>query len=266
MASTYPPVGRCIYCGATRHSRQRPKLSDEHIIPEALDGKLILPEASCGKCEGRINWFEQFCMKQMLGPVRYLLNLKTKRPKNRPLTLPLELLIGGSWTKCDVPIEIAPATIIMPIFNPPECSTTSRPTRTNIYTEKFWTQTIAKSDLNALYENFQATKGRSYRVSLHGERFALLLAKIAHAYAMAERDDIDHFHPVLPDTILRKPNAPPLPYFIGGKRELEPASDQTHELGLARGETDQRIIWMVPIRLFGWLGAPTYLVVVSVAP
>lgn len=29
----YEPVGRCIYCGATRHSKNRVKLGGEHIIP-----------------------------------------------------------------------------------------------------------------------------------------------------------------------------------------------------------------------------------------
>jgi HNH endonuclease len=46
----YPPVGRCVCCGDTT-----PPLGREHIIPFAFAGKLILPEASCKRCERIIN-------------------------------------------------------------------------------------------------------------------------------------------------------------------------------------------------------------------
>ena len=41
---TYPPVGRCIYCGSTD------TLTDEHIIPLALNGTGLLPKSSCVAC------------------------------------------------------------------------------------------------------------------------------------------------------------------------------------------------------------------------
>ncbi len=43
----YLPVGRCICCG-----RARPEmaLEEEHIIPLAINGGLILPDASCRRC------------------------------------------------------------------------------------------------------------------------------------------------------------------------------------------------------------------------
>ena len=67
----YAPVGRCIYCGATEHSPGRAKLGDEHIVPEGLGGMMILPEASCGRCEGMTSSIEQFCQKTTLGALRY---------------------------------------------------------------------------------------------------------------------------------------------------------------------------------------------------
>ncbi|TPL97444.1 HNH endonuclease [Mesorhizobium sp. B2-3-10] len=260
----YRPVGRCIYCDAGRHSANRAKLGDEHIIPEAINGALVLPEASCGECEGKINWFEQYCMKQTLGPLRYALGLKTKRPKERPETLPLQLEVGGEWITREVPVEWAPVALLLPVFDPPEILFEREPTRTNIYTETFKIVNFATGDMGKLREEFGATKSRSYQASLRGDRFGLLLAKIAHAYATAERADIDNFNPVLPDIILRDPAAPPLPYLVGGIKKLLPESTSFNELGLARGETKYGVTWIVPIRLFGSLGAPTYQVVVSV--
>ena len=42
----YPPVGRCIYCFASNCN-----LGDEHIIPQALGGNIILHGASCSACD-----------------------------------------------------------------------------------------------------------------------------------------------------------------------------------------------------------------------
>ncbi|WP_146770313.1 hypothetical protein [Mesorhizobium hawassense] len=246
------------------HSIHRDKLGDEHIIPEAINGSLVLPQAACGRCEGAISKFEQYCMKQTLGPLRYALGLKTKRPKDRPETLPLQLKIGGEWVTRDVPVELAPFTLLLPIFHPPEILYEREPSRTNINTESFKFVNMSAGDPSALFARFGATEGRSYQGSLIGERFALLLAKIAHGFATAERDDIDHFNPVLADTILREPSAPPLPYLIGGSPKLLPASQEIHEIGLARGVTKFGVTWIVPIRLFGEFGAPSYQVVVSV--
>src|SRR3712207_8495388 len=48
----YPPVGRCIYCDAERYAPDSARgLAEEHIIPYGLNGDLVLPEASCRRCE-----------------------------------------------------------------------------------------------------------------------------------------------------------------------------------------------------------------------
>ena len=51
----YPPVGRCIYCGATSPSPGTERFGDEHIIPLAFGGNLVLREAACKECEKIIN-------------------------------------------------------------------------------------------------------------------------------------------------------------------------------------------------------------------
>jgi hypothetical protein len=259
----YPPFGSCIYCGALRYSEERPKLAIEHIIPEALDGEITLPEASCGECEKKINQFEQYCMRQMLGQVRSLLGMRSKRPHGRPATVPVELFINGQWETRDVPVQLAPVSLLLPFFDPPDFLSVGAPIRTNINTRHFKMLSLGPKSLYPLHQQFGATKGRTYQGSLLSEKFALLLAKIAHGFATAEK--LDRFNPVLPDTILSKPGAPPLPFFIGGL-PAEPPSEHTHELRLSFSEEPSRFIWAVDVRLFGWLEAPTYRVVVSVDP
>ncbi|MGX9143678.1 hypothetical protein [Mesorhizobium sp. 128a] len=164
----------------------------------------------------------------------------------------------------EVPVELAPFTLLLPVFDPPEILYEREPSRTDINTPSFKFVNMSAGDPARLFEMFGATQGRTYQGALIGERFALLLAKIAHGYATAERADMDKFNPVLPDTILRESTAPPLPYLIGGAPKLIPASTEMHELGLARGVTKFGVTWIVPIRLFGAFDAPSYQVVVSV--
>jgi hypothetical protein len=265
-AVEYPPMGRCIYCGVTRYSDERETLAIEHIIPEALNGEMIIPEASCGFCEGRINYYEQFCMKATFGPLRYLAGFKTKRPNERPQTLPIKLLINDEWVTRDIPAEHAPVMMFMPLFDQPDIFSGRAPEDRNIYTKQFWHCPLMSPETNQFLRRAGATKGRSYEAKLDGIRFALLLAKIAHGFAMAERGSLDGFRPVLSDLVLRRPAPWPLAYFVGGITELEPATSTSHELGLYVAEAPSGTVTMVRVRLFSDLGAPTYYVVAGVDP
>src|SRR5271165_2543948 len=64
----YEPIGRCIYCGAKRYTSNDPlaKLGDEHIIPLAFGGNLLLPEASCRACEKITSRIGTHCIEQMV--------------------------------------------------------------------------------------------------------------------------------------------------------------------------------------------------------
>src|SRR5262245_13319334 len=79
----YPAVGRCIYCGSTD------SLSDEHIVPFSLGGKLVLRKASCKKCQDITGAFEGHCASRLYASIRIRENLPTRRPKNRPTKLPV---------------------------------------------------------------------------------------------------------------------------------------------------------------------------------
>lgn len=81
----YPSPGMCIYCGA------KDNLSDEHIIPFALGGNLILQKSSCPDCAKITSDFELTCLRTMYGPLRLLYNLPTRRPKKRPKKLLLKV-------------------------------------------------------------------------------------------------------------------------------------------------------------------------------
>ena len=80
----YPPVGRCIYCGATEPPADIGRFTDEHIIPLAMGGNLILPQASCKQCEKIINReIETPVCSQEWGLLRAKRNFPTRNKKKR---------------------------------------------------------------------------------------------------------------------------------------------------------------------------------------
>ena len=91
----YAPVGHCIYCGSREWSPGcNRKLGDEHIVPEGLGGKLILPESSCKSCEKITSKFELEWLRSSFFAVRVQKGLGKK--KKRPTRyLPLHIERNG---------------------------------------------------------------------------------------------------------------------------------------------------------------------------
>lgn len=72
----YRAAGKCIYCGCTE------QLTDEHIVPFALGGNLVLPTASCVACADRTKKYEQRTLRATLGNVRIRHNFPPAGKRN----------------------------------------------------------------------------------------------------------------------------------------------------------------------------------------
>jgi HNH endonuclease len=93
----FPPVGRCIYCGTSTG-----ELTDEHIIPLALGGNMVLPQASCRDCAkitGQIEGFNLEARRGIFGPLRLRLKLPTRHPKKRPENVEYDITDSGGKTR-----------------------------------------------------------------------------------------------------------------------------------------------------------------------
>lgn len=79
-----PEVGTCIYCGAKEH------LTDEHIVPLALGGAFVLPDASCQTCASITSKFERKVLRGFMFDARtagrYPTRHKKKTTENTPST------------------------------------------------------------------------------------------------------------------------------------------------------------------------------------
>jgi len=133
---TYPSPHVCIYCGAKEN------LSDEHIIPKALGGRWILPQASCSGCSAITSAFEGVCARPILGPLRLYYGFPTRRKKSRPKTMPLKVKLTSEqqdWSEVNVKQEDYPFLVLLPQYDLPEELTGVQTTgRRDSATKSFW--------------------------------------------------------------------------------------------------------------------------------
>ena len=96
-------VGECIYCASTKEP-----LTKEHAVPYGLNGPWTLLAASCAGCSDIKHRFERDTLKGLYPAIRAVLAMQTRRPKERPRTLPLVLENQGVRRTKDVTLTEFP--------------------------------------------------------------------------------------------------------------------------------------------------------------
>ena len=110
----FPPVGRCIYCGAADG------LSREHIVAYGLGGSAVLPQASCGACAEATGDVERRVLRANLRPVRLLRQLPSRRGhRDAPRRYPLRVVRGDREEEVLLPVHEYPILASFPRFPPP---------------------------------------------------------------------------------------------------------------------------------------------------
>ncbi len=256
----YRPVGRCIYCG-----RKSGKLSDEHVIPYGIAGNsVILPKASCsrhGKATGKI---ETVCLRHLWWPLRTQLGLPT-RGKRPPKNFNLRRVkVTGEYSDgrldCVLVSDIKVTPEEFPFvytalkLPPPAILVGRNPVEDVNY--KVW---CAFSE-----EEFKkyslGDKHGTIIAPIEPETFCRFLAKISHAYAVAELG-FGAFRPVLAEFIIGNPLR--ALEWIGGEAGEHDATANLHEISWKIQTVDSRVFVVVELRLFACLGSPKYTIVVG---
>jgi hypothetical protein len=104
------PVGRCIYCDGTE------KLTDEHVVPYGLGGRLILPEASCAKCTKITTSFERRVLRGFMHDARTAGRFPTYHPRKRPATVPIDIKKEGRFETVQLPSSESLGIVQLPNF------------------------------------------------------------------------------------------------------------------------------------------------------
>jgi HNH endonuclease len=114
----------CIYCGSTSASSANQKpLSEEHIIPEGLGGKLIFDHASCDKCAAMINVFESELLSTILFAPRRILGIKGKSRrrvvKKREQLYKYNIVEDDKYQGVSLPLDAHPSLLLLPVLSSP---------------------------------------------------------------------------------------------------------------------------------------------------
>jgi hypothetical protein len=249
----YPAVGRCIYC--LRDGQE--SLHREHIIPHFLNGTQILPKAVCKHCGAIATYFEGVVANKVFHQLRAHARLRSRSglPTHFPLILKFQ---DGHEERIMVATEEHPATLILPRFDPPTLLSGNPPDGNYHMTTVQWRRASQAHD-DLLKQ--RAAIGSEVELFIRPQQFARFLAKIAHAYAVAQLG-LTGFRPFLTDLILGR-NVEHGPELIGGQHDLPPpASGILHELSI---EAHPQYV-VVRIRLFassaaGGMSMPVYFAV-----
>lgn len=252
---TLRAAGRCLYCGAT--AAPGAPLTDEHIVPYGLNGSLVFPEASCSACQKITTRTERAVLRGVLGTARAHLGMRTRRPKERPKVFPL--WTGEFQRKRLVPLVDHPHYLSLPEFEPADI----------LFgllrdDKKFREHTIWHYKLNPQAHAKHLRAGTYWtEFSVHINAFAEMLAKIGHAWAVAEHG-FNGFKPLLPDMIAGRSRH--RLRFVGAKMTrtlLGPGERGLHVLRSQWWPTPFGMRLVVEIQLFAELEAPVYHVVVG---
>src|ERR1035437_1283626 len=261
-ARMYSPAGICIYCGSKEN------LSDEHIVPYALGGRWILPQASCAGCSAITKTFEQTCLRTILGLLRMYFGFPTRRRKERPKTLRLKVKynLEGDWSEVDYSQKDYPFLITFPHYNlPNEISGVVADGVRNSSARTFWIRGAnlgqnIQTRLEQICQQLQVAAVMP-TANFHTHEFCLMLAKIAHAFAAAELG-VHAFQPFVTNMILNTDTSNAA-RCIGGLVAAEPLSKNLHEVSFDSKVSINPEIIAVRIRLLAVFEAPTYYVAVG---
>jgi hypothetical protein len=254
----YQPVGFCIYC------ESREGLTDEHIVPLGLGGRLLLPKASCRSCNEWTSKAERTCLRTMYGPLRLLYGLPSRRSANRPESLPLKVkrTADSDWEHIDVPQEKYPFLVLFPELGEPGALTGAHVNQAaGPAACKFWIRGASPSyEFKSLLEKLAKELGvHSVMPEARSDMaaFCRMLSKIALAYAVAELG----YQVAAKSQIARFATNGDLAhcrFFIGDVGGQQPSSNSLHELSTRFVPPHPGVV--VRVRLLAKLGTPTYLV------
>ncbi|MGH6791368.1 MAG: hypothetical protein ACRECF_01325 [Methyloceanibacter sp.] len=259
----YHPANRCIYCDATEYASGSDRdFGGEHIVAEALGSPVLLPRASCQRHECITAGIESRVLQRLFDPTRKQRDIRGKKPLLKG-KFSVFRTIDGKSIGAPLPIGNHPTTLFLPRLGTPGILS-GRPDWMHGVSGLFLV------NLNAHADTLNRQRITSYSTpSVDTIALAQLFAKIGHAYASAEVL-AENFEPMLLDFIeLKLKNVANENFryqFWGGDESPLSPTPYLHELGLGLAQSKSKLYLVARIRLFAFLGAPAYYVVVGAVP
>lgn len=258
----YDSVGRCIYCFCGTK-----KLTNEHIIAHGLAGdSLVLPKSSCIECAEKTRDWETACLRHLWWPFRTRIGAPTsgkQDPKSFTIrqmhvaALHEDRSIASYERRGEISVDPMEFPLMFITYKfPPPGVLVGRPSHEVVNYE------VAACVNREEFKKFSpGDKDGMYIAPLNPNAYARMLAKIAHAYAVAELGE-SAFKPVLRRFIRGKQKGPSS-YWVGGELNLPAAEPHLHDIRWRVTPSNVGVLVIVELRLFAFFGGPRYHVVVG---
>jgi len=108
-------LGHCMYC--LEPGGPGIVLTEEHLVPRALGGRLTLRDAVCEACRRLTGRREQSTLDREFAVPRTLLAMKRRRARAKgPARLPPVELAGGDASPVTLAADAFPRTFALPVF------------------------------------------------------------------------------------------------------------------------------------------------------
>lgn len=146
-------------------------------MPYGLNGSWTLLRASCNRCTDITHRFERDTLRGLFPTIRAVLAMQTRRPHERPRTLPLVLESHGARRIVDVPSSEFPLYLPTPVLLPPG-AVTDRPRAPGVSVQLQFIHAAGPS-FESISQRYGDIDFIGARLTFSPEKFARTLAKIA---------------------------------------------------------------------------------------
>lgn len=253
-------VGQCVYCGVTTDLR------DEHVLPFALGGRLLLEEASCASCEAITSAFEGKVLGGFMRRARAVGGYPTRRPRKRAATECVTFQVGCDTREVALPLSAAPALLQLPLLEQPGYFS-GKVEAQGVSIRGVQTLAFGAEIRHALAAQ-QAT-GITQRDNLDWTSFVRMLAKIGYTFIVGT-------HGLPP-----RESVPILPLILGqkddgsvwvGSSDFQTEAEKAGALHVLapvvyrRSASPEEVVVAARVKLFAASGAAGYEVVVYRGP
>lgn len=176
----YPPVGHCIYCGATDG------LTREHVVPHSLGGTGVLQKASCTRCQKVTAGFEEDIANGMFRHLRVVGALPSR--SGHADKVDALMRIGEEWTPGQIDAGDVPSVPVpFPVYPPPDIvlgqmGREGVPPKLAVWREF---KAVDADERFSRLRDKHATNQIALVVKVRHEAFLRLIAKVAHGMMIA---------------------------------------------------------------------------------
>jgi HNH endonuclease len=204
-------LGKCIYCSVPDD------LTDEHILPYALGGTLVLRQASCKACATITGSLEQRLLRGHWWPYRKKLGLQTRNPDaSKELKRVKITKTDGTIIDAEMPLESFVAAMVFKLEPPAILS--GNEANGEPYAKDAFLKLLGPMPTEAIVDGkryvLAPRDNVEFPVNFHSGDLTRFLAKVAHGYAISKEGlgAFDEFY--LPEFILGRTDG--IQTYVGG--------------------------------------------------